>query len=200
MRIEKSQVYGIITITSAIFGVLSGSTNFYYNLEKFGDEKQPVPLAVVTPTEDLRSRLTHAINIVKDCRVSDEEKSRIKTVLNTAINELMINNDLEKSNQLFDGVKQDLVSCVPQQSPRPDSDGDDILDSTDSCPYSPETFNGFLDSDGCPDSNISQPDADYDGIPDQSSKPKSYQIDYVFIIPLAIATISGIMWYKKRHK
>jgi hypothetical protein len=29
-----------------------------------------------------------------------------------------------------------------------------------------ETFNGFEDEDGCPDTNISQPDADGDGVPD----------------------------------
>ena len=32
-----------------------------------------------------------------------------------------------------------------------DSDGDKILDSADTCPTQPETFNGFQDADGCPD-------------------------------------------------
>jgi len=33
-----------------------------------------------------------------------------------------------------------------------DSDGDGINDPVDQCPNDPETFNGFEDSDGCPDS------------------------------------------------
>ena len=43
-----------------------------------------------------------------------------------------------------------------------DRDGDGILDTFDSCPEQPETYNGFEDLDGCPD----DPDTDRDGIPD----------------------------------
>jgi hypothetical protein len=32
-----------------------------------------------------------------------------------------------------------------------DRDGDGILDDDDRCPYDPETKNGYLDEDGCPD-------------------------------------------------
>ncbi len=32
-----------------------------------------------------------------------------------------------------------------------DRDGDGILDDDDRCPYDPETMNGYLDEDGCPD-------------------------------------------------
>ena len=39
----------------------------------------------------------------------------------------------------------------PNHYPKIDSDGDGILDNVDSCKYSAETFNGFQDSDGCPD-------------------------------------------------
>ena len=34
----------------------------------------------------------------------------------------------------------------------PDDDNDQILDGSDSCQFAPETYNGFNDSDGCPDS------------------------------------------------
>ncbi|MBO4351814.1 MAG: OmpA family protein [Proteobacteria bacterium] len=37
-----------------------------------------------------------------------------------------------------------------------DSDGDGLYDDVDKCPYEPETFNGYEDEDGCPDSD---PDA-----------------------------------------
>jgi hypothetical protein len=43
----------------------------------------------------------------------------------------------------------------------PDADGDGILDSDDACDNEPEDFDGFQDTDGCPD-----PDNDNDGIPD----------------------------------
>ncbi|MFO0723259.1 MAG: OmpA family protein [Myxococcota bacterium] len=46
-----------------------------------------------------------------------------------------------------------------------DRDGDGILDGDDFCPDDPEDFDGFEDSDGCP-----EPDNDKDGIPDVSDK------------------------------
>lgn len=33
----------------------------------------------------------------------------------------------------------------------PDTDGDGVIDGRDQCPHSPETYNNFKDSDGCPD-------------------------------------------------
>lgn len=36
-----------------------------------------------------------------------------------------------------------------------DSDGDGIPDSLDRCPFEPETFNGYMDEDGCPDEIVS---------------------------------------------
>ena len=51
-----------------------------------------------------------------------------------------------------------------------DSDGDGIADPFDVCPNQPETYNGFADNDGCPDSTPSLTgalsDQDGDGIPD----------------------------------
>lgn len=49
--------------------------------------------------------------------------------------------------------------CLDQ--PR-DRDGDGYSDTEDRCPDRPENFNGFEDSDGCPD----DPDTDRDGIAD----------------------------------
>src|SRR3970040_1144254 len=49
----------------------------------------------------------------------------------------------------------------------PDTDGDGIPDSSDSCPTDPETINGFQDTDGCPDV-VPPTDTDGDGIPDSS--------------------------------
>ena len=43
-----------------------------------------------------------------------------------------------------------------------DRDGDGYLDAQDACPDEPENFQGFEDTDGCPD----DPDTDGDGIPD----------------------------------
>lgn len=47
-----------------------------------------------------------------------------------------------------------------------DTDGDGIFDSVDGCINQPETFNGFQDSDGCPDTVPTSDDIDGDGIPD----------------------------------
>lgn len=46
-----------------------------------------------------------------------------------------------------------------------DRDGDGIIDNIDNCPDDPEDFDGFQDTDGCPD-----PDNDNDGIPDVKDK------------------------------
>ncbi len=46
-----------------------------------------------------------------------------------------------------------------------DQDGDGIPDNVDQCPNEPEDFDGFQDSDGCPD-----PDNDGDGILDVNDK------------------------------
>jgi len=62
-----------------------------------------------------------------------------------------------------------------------DSDNDGILDSSDQCPNQDETFNGYLDSDGCPDT-IPDDDYDDDGIknsrdecPNQAENFNNYQ-------------------------
>jgi hypothetical protein len=51
-----------------------------------------------------------------------------------------------------------------------DSDGDGIVDSSDSCPNSAEDFDEYQDSDGCPEENPPPPpvDSDGDGIVDSS--------------------------------
>jgi len=48
---------------------------------------------------------------------------------------------------------------------KPDSDNDGVIDSDDRCPDQAEDFDGFEDSDGCPD-----PDNDNDGILDDADK------------------------------
>lgn len=47
-----------------------------------------------------------------------------------------------------------------------DRDGDGYLDPEDKCPDEPETWNGYQDSDGCPD----DPDTDGDGITDSKDQ------------------------------
>jgi len=57
-----------------------------------------------------------------------------------------------------DGVPDDKDSCIEVKGDQPDgcpadkdSDNDGIVDSKDKCPNEPESFNGYEDSDGCPD-------------------------------------------------
>jgi hypothetical protein len=50
---------------------------------------------------------------------------------------------------------------------RKDTDGDGIPDATDNCPKEKETVNGYMDTDGCPDTAPpTSADADGDGIAD----------------------------------
>jgi outer membrane protein OmpA-like peptidoglycan-associated protein len=56
-----------------------------------------------------------------------------------------------------DGIPDELDACPdepgvePDGCPLTDRDGDGILDRDDQCPDEPENFNGFQDTDGCPD-------------------------------------------------
>jgi outer membrane protein OmpA-like peptidoglycan-associated protein len=56
------------------------------------------------------------------------------------------------------GTTKDIMKAVGSIS---DRDGDGLVDNDDQCPDDPEDFDGFQDSDGCPD-----PDNDGDGILD----------------------------------
>lgn len=48
--------------------------------------------------------------------------------------------------------QEDLVdNVVPTRQAPSDYDGDGLVDDRDRCPTRPETSNGFLDEDGCPD-------------------------------------------------
>ena len=62
--------------------------------------------------------------------------------------------------------------------PTYDSDSDGIIDNLDLCPTQPETYNGFEDTDGCPDTFDSVIDSDRDGIPNVSDacplQPETY--------------------------
>lgn len=62
-----------------------------------------------------------------------------------------------------DGVIGDRDRCPNEPGPKrergcPDLDGDGVPHTADKCPELPETRNGVLDDDGCPDS-IKEPDA-----------------------------------------
>ena len=60
------------------------------------------------------------------------------------------------------------VTPQPVTPPPPedtDTDGDGIRDTLDLCPDDPETVNGHLDTDGCPDTVPTDTDTDGDGIP-----------------------------------
>ena len=71
-----------------------------------------------------------------------------------------------------DGIPDTLDKCPNEPGPREnegcpyhkvhDRDGDGIPDEIDKCPDDPEDFDGFEDTDGCPDL-----DNDKDGIPDK---------------------------------
>jgi outer membrane protein OmpA-like peptidoglycan-associated protein len=58
---------------------------------------------------------------------------------------------------------EELPPEVPP--PPPDTDGDGILDPSDTCPKDAEDLDGFQDDDGCPDL-----DNDKDGVPDATDK------------------------------
>jgi OOP family OmpA-OmpF porin len=68
-----------------------------------------------------------------------------------------------------DGVNDDADKCpaqagvAPDGCPPADTDQDGILDPNDRCPREPETRNGYIDADGCPD-QLPQEVARFNGV------------------------------------
>jgi len=57
-----------------------------------------------------------------------------------------------RAAQATEKKQSDLIDqTVPTRQAPADYDGDGTSDSADKCPTRPETTNGFLDGDGCPD-------------------------------------------------
>ncbi|MEE9563779.1 MAG: thrombospondin type 3 repeat-containing protein, partial [Nitrosopumilaceae archaeon] len=80
-----------------------------------------------------------------------------------------------------DGLDE-MDGCPSEHQVPHDSDSDGIDDHYDDCPHVRETWNGFQDEDGCPDSYgggaSGTPDADGDGKPDNidscPNQPETY--------------------------
>lgn len=72
---------------------------------------------------------------------------------------------LERSDLTGSGVYKRAAVALGETSYGPaggDADGDGIADSDDRCPDVPETYNGYSDEDGCPDSPAyARDEADY---------------------------------------
>ena len=79
----------------------------------------------------------------------------------------------------------DIIAYKSTATSRIDSDGDGIDDTVDMCPTSPETWNKYKDTDGCPDTAPEQQrfvhDDDLDGIINDldlcPSEPEDYDGD-----------------------
>jgi len=69
---------------------------------------------------------------------------------------------LAQENARSAALRSDPEHCLERPPAPGDRDGDGIADERDACPDVRETWNAFLDDDGCPD----DPDSDADGIPD----------------------------------
>jgi outer membrane protein OmpA-like peptidoglycan-associated protein len=70
--------------------------------------------------------------------------------------------DLAYENAQLADVNSRGPECLDQQVVIKDSDGDGFLDNADKCPREPEDFDGYEDTDGCPEDQ----DTDGDNIPD----------------------------------
>jgi len=74
-----------------------------------------------------------------------------------------------------------------------DSDSDGILDNADKCLASPETYNGYLDSDGCPDEIPPPPDSQFKDLAMVSKSTYKVRIDELKAgIETAERSLSGI--------
>lgn len=61
-------------------------------------------------------------------------------------------NDADGVTDAQDGCPNEPGTAALKGCPSKDTDNDGIVEPTDQCPTLPETKNGFLDDDGCPDS------------------------------------------------
>jgi len=68
---------------------------------------------------------------------------------------------IERSDLTGTGVQKRAAVALGETSYGPasgDADGDGIADGSDKCPSEPETYNGYIDEDGCPDAPASKLD------------------------------------------
>ncbi|RLG70211.1 MAG: hypothetical protein DRO07_00730 [Candidatus Iainarchaeum archaeon] len=63
----------------------------------------------------------------------------------------------------------------------PDSDSDGIPDTSDSCPTQPETFNGYDDSDGCPDSLPNKPETQVSNYEQIRTSNSMAEYNFIFL-------------------
>ncbi|MDH3677695.1 MAG: HYR domain-containing protein [Nitrosopumilus sp.] len=90
--------------------------------------------------------------------------------------------DNVKDNQISSSIQ---VSSIPPS--RIDSDEDGIVDEIDQCDFEPENFNGYEDTDGCPDTEEIIPQ--FFNIPknieESTTDPSGLSVDY--LVPKAMA-------------
>ena len=65
-----------------------------------------------------------------------------------------------------------------EESQIPDNDNDGVPDSKDQCPASKETFNGYLDADGCPDVPRIKPPFEKELLNGDEYTPYRYSFDF----------------------
>lgn len=86
--------------------------------------------------------------------ITQDQHNGIGTVCIERYNTIAINNQTENHSQIMTGSNnQTMTGSITNTGTtyNPDRDGDGIPDNQDQCPLIKETFNGYQDTDGCPE-------------------------------------------------
>ena len=110
-RLSKTKTYSYITIIGALIGVITGGGQVYeYLSDILEKEKQEEE----DRKQELLNKLEYSIEVLPNCFLSQSETSRITHQFDIAVNELILNDNYKKSNQIFENEKEKLIEC-PQQ-------------------------------------------------------------------------------------
>jgi len=94
------------------------------------------------PTPDATATLRNSGVVADDT----EKVARVPLIVSNAFYTTQ-----KEGNAIFRKGKNGGTSGGGGSTPIVDTDGDGIADANDACPTQPETYNGYQDGDGCPD-------------------------------------------------
>ncbi len=115
-------------------------------------------MGITSGSESLESILSNQVDSTNTANFEDILLESLQDKLNLGNTDLSMQEMLELLEDPSLAVNYNTVqpdtTTIPKTTPKInlDSDGDGIPDSLDVCDYQKETFNNYLDFDGCPDS------------------------------------------------
>lgn len=142
-----SNLGSVLAIDGVIYGAV---TEYYYKKGKQGQQAIPVVGVVANMVSVAKKEIVWTASIARSSYdFFDTERDPISRVAMVIVDELVDSfaGKIDKRT-----IKHDSICWNPLIAE--DMDGDGILNFADFCPLEPESFEGIMDMDGCPEPEI----------------------------------------------